>query len=224
MKQSIPNKFLITGCARSGTSLMTILMSYFKELKINPTIETPPTLFKDLDAFKTPQRNDGLIWNDFIQPKKSLIDFINEGVKLIVMLRDGRDVVVSRHKSEPSSYWCGPKRWINSIEELLSALALDKKEMIHIVRYENLTIDFQSEMKELQKFVGLELDSNYINFHNEHQKANQITWAMNGIRPVSPNSGMWQMEEHQIRINEVLNDNDSGYRFKELLKKTGYLE
>ena len=218
------NKFLITGCARSGTSLMTILMSYFKGLKIDPTIETPPTLFESLDAFKTPQRHDGLIWNDFIQPKKSLIDFINEGVKLIVMLRDGMDVVVSKHKADPSTYWCEPQRWVNSIEELLSALAIDKNNMIHIIRYENLTVDFKTEMKELQKFVGLELDSSYTNFYNEHQKATQITWAMNGVRPVSQNSGNWQMKEHQLRIKEVLNDGNNGERFKELLKNTGYIE
>ena len=117
------NKILITGAPRSGTSLLMILISYFRDLKVDPTIETPHTLFKDLDVFKTPQRGDGLIWNDFIQPKHRIIDFINKKIKVIVMLRDGRDVLVSKHNAnQKQSYWCPPERWVNSIVELINTL------------------------------------------------------------------------------------------------------
>ena len=215
-------KYLITGAPRSGTSLMTILMSYFKGLNIDPTIETPPNLFTTLDAFKTPQRKDGLIWNDFIQPPMSIKDFTDRGVKVIVMLRDGRDVIVSKHNSNnKSDYWCSPERWINSVQGLIEIIGVVPSNMLHIVRYENLTIDLESEMNLLEQFVGLPLDESYSTFYEKHQQQNQITHAMNGVRPVSKNSGQWKLPEHSNRIKEVMNG-EFGEQFKYKLEQLGY--
>lgn len=221
-------KVLITGAPRSGTSLLTILVSYFRDLKINPTIETPSTLFEQVDVFKTPQRVDGLIWNDFIQPKHSMVDFINKGVKLVVMLRDGRDVLVSKHNADGrKSYWCPPERWINSILELIKTMEYveqnNLQDYLHVIRYENLTLNLEGEIKRLEEFLGLSIDPNYKTFHQEHTKINQITHALNGIRPVEYNSNGWKQPEHEERIKSLF---EGPYKdiLTHLLTATGYIE
>lgn len=141
-------KILCTGSPRSGTSLLNILMTYFKDL--NVFIDgTPPKLFYECDVFTTQQRGDGKLWNNYIgMDPLSILDILKKEIKVIITYRDGRDCFVSSRKMRPeeieegilnneigegnqyyavkseTTYWYGPNlkevdKWFNAIKELL---------------------------------------------------------------------------------------------------------
>ena len=141
-------KILCTGSPRSGTSLLNILMTYFKDLNVY-TDGTPPRLFYECDVFTTQQRSDGKLWNDYIgMTPLSILDILKKGIKVIITYRDGRDCFVSARKMRPkdiqegvknnelssdtqyyaikeeTTYWYGPNinevdKWFNASKELL---------------------------------------------------------------------------------------------------------
>ena len=97
-------KILCTGAPRSGTSLFNLLMSHFKDLRVCTESGTPKDLFTNFEVFSTQQRPDGKIWNDYLGKGKKLsfMDILNEGTKLIVIYRDGRDCFVSARQTRPN--------------------------------------------------------------------------------------------------------------------------
>ena len=96
-------KILCTGAPRSGTSLFNLLMSHFKDLRVCTESGTPKDLFSRFDVFSSQQRPDGKLWNNYLGggKKLSFMDILNEGTKLIVIYRDGRDCFVSARQSRP---------------------------------------------------------------------------------------------------------------------------
>jgi len=190
----IKPRILCTGAPRSGTSLFNLLMSYFKDLKVCTETGTPPDLFTTFDVFSTQQRPDGKIWNDYLGDgnKLSFIDILNEGTKLIVIYRDGRDCFVSARQTRPddiqemirqgkvvyssskteTTYWYSlreTEKWLNSIKETFKTLEevkgteLEKNYLV--IRYEELVHNPEVEMKRVEDFVGWPLDPSYLKFH-----------------------------------------------------------
>ena len=223
------NKILCTGAPRSGTSMLNLLMSYFKDAKVFMN-GTPPRLWDECDIFTTQQRPDGKIWNDYIQQPKSVVDFADDGVKVVYIYRDGRDCLISKRAGHPD-YWYGPdlnqvEKWFRSIEEILPVMA-DTHENIHIVKYEDLVSNHEEEIPKIEEFVGMKISDDYVNFYkdfaNKHNMSTEgaIGTDHSGLRPLSPNSGNWKKDKHKKRMMDIVsNYND----LEDLLIELGYEE
>ena len=190
----IKPKILCTGAPRSGTSLFNLLMSYFKDLRVCTESGTPKNLFTNFDVFSSQQRPDGKIWNDYIGEGKKLsfMDILNEGTKLIVIYRDGRDCFISARQSRPgdiketlnkgnvvyesvkteTTYWYSLKeteKWLNSIKETFKTLEKVKGTKLEknylVIKYEDLDHNPEIEMKKVENFVGWPLDPSYLKFY-----------------------------------------------------------
>jgi len=218
-------KILCTGAPRSGTSMLTLLMTYFKGINVF-THGTPSDLWKKHDCFTTQQRPDGLIWNDFIQ-KTSLREIADDNVKVVCIYRDGRDSLISKRKQFVESslgkieskvddaYWYGPeihhtKKWITSIDVVLDIIE-NPHDNIFLIKYEELVSNHSKVMPELAKFLGLELRKGYTEFYKDYSgKYNLSTEGAigaehDGLRPLAPNSGNWKMQKHFERMTEIVN-------------------
>ncbi len=222
-------KVLTTGAPRSGTSMVNLLMTYFKDLNVF-MMGTPPNLWTECDLFTTQQRKDGLIWNEYINPKKHITDFADEGVKVIYIYRDGRDCLISKRKGYGDEYWYGPEiseveKWITSSEVMLDVVN-SGYENIHVVKYEDLVGDHVTEIKKIEDFLGLKIDENYINFHEDFKEVQNMSVGgaigteYEGLRPIMPNSGNWKKEKHRERMLEILTH--YGDELEDMLIKMGY--
>ena len=187
-------KILCTGAPRSGTSLFNLLMSHFKDLRVCTESGTPKDLFTNFEVFSTQQRPDGKIWNDYLGKGKKLsfMDILNEGTKLIVIYRDGRDCFVSARQTRPNdiqeiikqgkvvynssktetTYWYSLReieKWLNSIKETFKTLEKVKGTELEknylVIRYEELVHNPEAEMKRVEDFVGWPLDPSYLKFY-----------------------------------------------------------
>src|SRR5690606_35186303 len=100
----------ITGMPRSGTSLLTYLVKYFEGCNVVTYTEHSYHSLFDKNMPK------GII-NIVKQPYGYFEDFskytyqslIKKGIRIISIVRDPRDVLVSRHELDRSKYWVEPK-------------------------------------------------------------------------------------------------------------------
>lgn len=210
------NKIVCIGAPRSGTSMLSLITTYFKKLKVNHN-GTPPTLFNECDIFTTQQRPDGKIWNDFISPT-SLKEILEEGIKIIYIYRDGRDCLVSNRKGQ-ENYWYGPalkdvEKWFNSIKEFKKTQqeikGTDLEKNFFIIKYEELVSNPQEIMSQVEKFVESPLDPSYFNFYKDYVPGQSLSTIgaigseYNGLRPIAPNSHNWKKSKHKERIKTLI--------------------
>tara|TARA_Y100001937_G_scaffold125910_1_gene193820 strand:+ start:5984 stop:7879 length:1896 start_codon:yes stop_codon:yes gene_type:complete len=228
-------KVLCSGAPRSGTSMLNLLMSYFKDLRVFMN-GTPETLWENYDLFTTQQRPDGLVWNDFMPKKRHLTEFADEGIKVIYIYRDGRDALISKRKNfgitgvfGDKNYWYGPElfhveKWFRSIEVMSDVINFGYNN-IHVVKYEDLVENHVKEIEKIENFLELKIDKGYVNFYNDHKNEKNMSTEgaigaeYAGLRPIEPNSGNWKKEKHKERLLDILSNYDD---LEELLIDVGY--
>lgn len=110
----------------------------------------------------------------------------NPDLWIIGMVRDPRDVVVSRHGSRPDLYW-------GSLGLIKERSALFLRAMQHprfiLLRYEDLVSDPDSIQDMLQdKIPFLERKARFSEFSKKAAPPKQAQHALNGARPVSTQS------------------------------------
>jgi len=115
----------------------------------------------------------------------------------VYLLRDPRDVVVSRHGRAPDSYWMGLRRW--KIRTPIGDRLRDHPRFV-TVKYEDLVCDpdgVQAELLEQMPFLSKRAP--FSRFHDYAQPPDRSVRAMGGVRPIDSSSvGRWR--EHLPRV------------------------
>jgi len=209
-------KVLITGPARSGTTLLLLLSHFFINCRVCSDRERHPL---------EPQQSEDNVRHVIIKqpygfyeefrPKYLFKDLLENDWRIICIIRDPRDTLISFNEKEGKigAHWCPPKSWIRTAKELL-ANVWDPS--LFALRYEDLVIDPDSIMSEVASFLGVGLKENFKEFYKTPLVNNWKT--LNGARPIDENSiGRWKDEQHIGYLNEVITD-----EVKELAFKLGY--
>ena len=208
-------KFLITGNQRTGTTLMRILMESFNFFifseERNPFVplglneKNKPILVRKCPLGQH-IAEDKRHLGDFIGlggSIKTLNDVTKAGWKIIYMIRDGRDVLVSRHGNNMDIYWARPWQYIASHK---NSKDIHKNKKILVVKYEDLVLNHESMIPKIEKFMGTK-SSNYNQSHKKISPDSQAGRAVRNPRPIDSNSvGAWKKPEHKDRIKEIIND------------------
>jgi len=206
----------IIGCARSGTTLLQLAMSCFSGVVLAEDESSPshPFLGERVPLamklgwrrgrkFYITKRDSG--W--YFPKHRDALQAVTraENIGLIMMVRDPRDVMLSRHVGSkigpPEDAYVTPQRWYESIlagQHIFEALADHPRKLV--LRYEDLVNAPAEAERRLSECFGLSrnpqalpidrVKDNYgrlkINFG-----ADQIV-ALNGLRNMSPSSiGQW---------------------------------
>jgi hypothetical protein len=223
----------IGGCARSGTTLLLSILSahpeihgiapelgLFKKWRLDHQENEFPVHFKKLYRYFANEKI-GPGANRFCEktPKNirciEKIDSYLEGkFRFIHIVRDGRDVCVSRHPKSPDKFWVEPERWVRDVE---LGLEFKNHPKVFTLKYEELIQDFDQIMKRLCEFLDLKSYS----FQNwcEHSNVQQNIALTNQIEPIySKSMGNWMQEKHSSRVREFLETPHT----RELLLQLGY--
>lgn len=200
-------KLIVTGCARSGTTIMIHLMRYFYSTKVVIEDEAHP-----FDYEKYNHKDHILVI------KKPFVDLYNiqyfpledlllKGWRVIWMIRDGRDVITSM---VDDSFHVEPSRWEFSNKAFLKN-CMNKQ--ILPIRYEDLVTDTDTQMQRIKKFIKQDYQdySDWFNMVNVQEPMNY------GIepRPISADS-IGNYRKHPERIVNLSTD------FNKLLTIFGY--
>ena len=226
---------MIGGCARSGTTILLSIVSahpqiftipeelgmFNRSLQKNGDIvpERIDRLYRYLLFNKIP--SDARLWCEKTPRNVRYIAKIDRyfkgRFKFIHIIRDARDVVLSRHPSEPERYWVAPNRWVRDVSAGLEYFEHPK---VLTVFYEKLILDFEKTIKTICEFLEIPVTSEILNWH-ENTKVTHSRAYFDKVEQLFQNSiGKWKREENKPRVDKVLENS----QVKNLLYQLGYLK
>ncbi|PRQ02404.1 Sulfotransferase domain protein [Enhygromyxa salina] len=139
-------------------------------------------------------------------------------VKLVEIVRDGRDVVLSRHPLQPDHSWVSPARWVRDVAA--GRRAAERVE-VHTLRYEDLTREPEATLAKLGAELGLagldELDG----WRERTNIQRSGAWREGGVQPVSTAATeRWRAQPDHPKVRALLAEPGA----RELLDYHGYLD
>jgi len=166
----------------------------------------PPTALRWLE--KTPGH---------IRSFNKILSYYDDKVKLIHVIRDGRDVVTSKHpKHSPHKYWVSPSRWVREVNV---GLDLEGHPSVINVRYEDLITDFENTITKIYKFLDEQPPDSLTSWKEETNIRKSKHWAAPVQDLYSDAIARWKKPEHKKRLDEFMSNEQA----VELLKKLDYL-
>tara|TARA_B100000424_G_C22851210_1_gene453949 strand:- start:32 stop:715 length:684 start_codon:yes stop_codon:yes gene_type:complete len=157
-------KIFITGCAKSGTTLLLRMFYAFKntevlyrrgfdghELSFDKFIK-----YKSDEMFVVGKRHPPSLLSNVLLPgfEEQHKTIKEQNVGIINVVRDGRDVILSDGK------WVKPRRWIESVRQRGTFRDIIDLE----VRYEDLINNPQKVQNEIEQRFGLESKHKFKNY------------------------------------------------------------
>lgn len=137
-------------------------------------------------------------------------------VKIIHIIRDGRDIVTSRHPSDPDAYFTEPEDWIVSVN---CGLRDRDKPNVHTLRYEDILTDFDKTIGDLIHFLELDWEPGMRTFNEKTTVRDSLAFKDGKVEALYTKSlEKWRKPEHEARI-------DAFYQNKEavaMLEQLGY--
>lgn len=127
-------------------------------------------------------------------------------LKIILMLRDPRDVLTSQRKlpgSDREEYVVGFARWRKYYEQFREQC--DRGDSL-LVRYEKLVTDVDEEQKRIESFTGEPTVVPFRSFHEVPRSDFDVS-TLNGLRPVETKLlYRWKQPQHRERIAAALRE------------------
>ena len=236
----------VTGPARSGTSLMLMLMHYIKRCKVYDQHEYDPLRLQEVERIAKEMKTEDArhyatkqpfgFWEEWGEYNFQYL--FDHGAKIICMMRDPRDVAVSHNPHSPGErYFWRDYSWIRTAQEILKHKDSHTHDLL-VVKYEDLVTDTLTQMHRVASFVGEALLPGYEKFY-EHPSVNakfsndvsakrlrgKRVWATLGgwhtkkaARPISADRiGLWKAEEHQEHLKTAITD-----QVRNLAQRLGY--
>lgn len=226
---------LIGGGARSGTTLLLSILS------AHPSIfafRKELTLFKygkEINGRFMPRRTDRFYtailrahidksvdrWCEKtpnnIRYIPRIDSFLQGNYRFIQIVRDGRDVILSRHPHDDDRYYhVEPGEWVHDVQEGMKYM---DRENFLTIRYESLIGDFQNTMKLVCDHLGIAMTPEISDFY-DHATVRRNPAYDSGLQKMHSNSiGKWKKPENRERADELLKYPGA----MDLLKKFDYL-
>lgn len=225
---------LIGGCGRSGTTLLLSILSAHPEIFAFPKeLGLFNGVVQDESGRWHPAREDRLYFHllknkvkdsatrwlekspSNVNRIKEIDDHFEGRFKMIHIIRDGRDVVLSRHPTDPSRYWVDPERWVHDVS---AGLEYEDHPQVHTLRYEDLITHFEDTMAQQMEFLELPFSDEVKNWHDHATVRNNAAY----FKPVqdihSKSIEKWKRTSDVERVESFL-----AYPGTiDLLKRCGY--
>lgn len=130
------------------------------------------------------------------------LDAYQDGIG-IVMIRDGRDVVLSLNHQRKSLIYVAVYRWIASMNKYLELKNGDLARRIIGIKYEHLVREPEKVLKYLCSLIGIRYDSCMLEFYKE--SSDDDGDLKYGTSPISDeNVGRWKRNDYDHTILEQI--------------------
>ena len=223
---------IIGGCPRSGTSLLVSILS------ADPSIYCIPEeawAFYDTKTLSEFERLvDQFLWKHLPENTEAsyerwcektprnvlafgnIIEFFGPQARLIHIVRDGRDVITSRHPHDPGKYWVNGLEWIWYVTE---GLRFFSHPQVFTIRYEDLVLKFQDSVEAIYDFLGEQPPRKGADWYQHAQIRAHSAWFQE-VQPIHARSiGRWKLLEDSAVFREFMGHD----RATELLSRLKYL-
>jgi Sulfotransferase domain len=145
----------------------------------------------------------------------NLIKFFGPDLKFIHLVRDGRDVITSKHPHDPSRFWVGEEDWVWHVGE---GLRYYNHPQVLTVRYEDIVLKFDATIKRVLEFTGDAMVESVLDWHRFSRIKEHSAW-FGPAKPLNPaNIGRWRKFQDSEIIRHFLANEDA----TRLLSELGY--
>ena len=226
---------VILAAPRSGTTLLLSILDAYPGIYSIPEQTYGFARWKEKNGKVYPDRIDR-IYRELLKRKipktatrwcektprhikhiKNILEYL-PNAKAIHIVRDGRDVVTSKHpKHRPDEYWTSINRWVTDVE---TGMEYENHRQVLTLRYEDLIYHFDREIKQISEF----LEEDFIPTKDEWTKLTSLKKSKHWKGPVqnlySKSIGRWKKPEHAKRLEEFMSNPEA----VRLMKKLKYLD
>jgi len=124
-------------------------------------------------------------------------------IYVIYVLRDPRDVIVSRHGKDKSMYYSNIRLWRQMHAHAKRMYGHDR---FLEIRYEDFVLDPDATQQMIaEKFPWLEKTYNFSEYHEHAQISEKSITAMHSVRPIAPTSvGVWTQHPGRIKGQQLV--------------------
>lgn len=229
------NPIIIGGCGRSGTTLLLSMLSCHPHIYAvnmetrafcpdgyaqNPDLDSPLKLKKFYGyLLKNAIPAECTRWCEKTPRNvlyyERILRYFGRRVRIINIVRDGRDVITSRHPSGPHKFWVTPERWVIDVT---AGKQLDSHPQVKTIRYEDLLNNHEETIKSVCRFIDESFVEDFLSYPNSTAVQLNAAW-FGKAKPLSTSSiGRWKNVEYKERVATLL----SNSRALELLEYYGY--
>ena len=211
---------LIGGCARSGTTLLLSILSaqpgifvipfetkcFSARGRPEPDLATPfrvARFYRHLLSCEIPSTAHRWCEKSTknVLTFGRIIDHFEGRVRLIHLVRDGRDVITSRHPRDPSRFWVPPRRWVRDVA---AGSAWDHHEAVLTVRYEDLVTDLETQLARLEAFLGEDFSNMGGTWQERATLRHSKNWFHDLMAPHARSIGRWRDPAYREVVEELL--------------------
>lgn len=193
----------IVGCGHSGTSLLLAVLGEHPNIFAVPgesriALQNDSEFFlRKMEIFNKMAIKAGK--NRWVEKTPSHIRHIGKILnwepksKLILIVRDGRDVAFSI-KQRTGNIKTGIRRWVS---DNLVGKQYWKHPQVYVIRYEDIITDFVNSLTELLKFLGEDYSSSMKSFHTTPKRwySDEITRPENAFGKNHERYRNWQINQ-----------------------------
>ncbi|HEX4298611.1 MAG TPA: sulfotransferase [Devosia sp.] len=199
-----PRVAFICGCGHSGTTILATILSAHPEIHV-PLRESEVFLRRPVNRFRhllRLRRETSRAGKSYLVEKTprhirklELIRRLVPDARLVILVRDGRDVTSSIGRRENGDLAAGFARWVAD-----TGIAMDQrgKPDSHIVRYEDLVADPGEAIQALCGFLGVPYAATMLDYH-----AQPRLWY--GQKQIERGSGVGTGGQHEKLRNWQVN-------------------
>jgi hypothetical protein len=119
-----------------------------------------------------------------------LLEYYGKNVRILNMVRDGRDVVTEYDKKVMEKYVVDGERWVYDV---MSGEKSASSPQVFTVRYEDLVHDYENTIRKICKFLGEEDPAPLLNYPKNAKFVQNRYWI-----------GKWQQPQYSARIKYFL--------------------
>jgi len=220
-KQFTSPPVIIGGCERSGTSLLQSIISAHHEIfaiedetwsfcygpaagfKGNKPIRKL-RLYKALGISNIPKQCTR--WSEKSPANifyfDAILNHFSNNVRLIHIVRDGRDVITSMHPDNPSKPWVSVERWVQAVEKGYRYRELPQ---VLTIKYEDLITDFTNTVKLICEHIGVEVDEQILDWHKHAAIKRNKNLIGNTVKKLS-NKSIRKFESDDFRHKNLIDE------------------
>jgi SAM-dependent methyltransferase len=174
------NRIFVMGCGRSGTWLLTAMMSTFRDVAVvsdELAVEYFGILSTDMPALVLKRKFDSYL----------RVEQIPDCIRITYIVRHPYDVLTSHNPASGRRYHIEPHRWLGEMLSL-QYLVDTQRANTKIIRYEDLVTDPEAAQASLGSFFSLKIGSSVDDIAQTFRAPALAAAAMHGIRPIDRQS------------------------------------
>ena len=222
---------IIGGCGRSGTTLLLSILAAHPKIHAitNETgeltkdkLNNPSTLISKIfiaSHLKKEINKNAVRWAEKTPNNVNNIDqilkFFKGNVKIVHIVRDGRNVITSKHPTLKNKFWVKKERWINDVTNGLKFL---NHKNVYTIKYEDIVDDFNNSISKLLEFLEIEMVDEIINYQKHTSIKRHLAWDSN-VKSIYKITPRLDNPENKDVLREFMEDKIA----IDLMKRLSYL-